>query len=209
MPALQAAREASRRMQCSNNMKQIGLAIHNYESAYRSLPPAYTVDAEGNRLHSWRTLLLPFMEQAALYQRIDFSKPWDDPVNAPFTSVDIPSFRCPSSEIPPGMTTYQIVDDPSSAFPGSNPLNFGKILDGTSNTLFAIESDKQDAVHWAEPKDQSLQSYLSTVRGSHLGGRNAAMLDGSVTFMSEQTDPRVFKAIVTVSGDEVVGLHGR
>ncbi len=63
LPAVQAAREAARRVQCSNNLKQIGLALHNYNAAYKSLPPPYTVDANGQKLHSWRTLILPFIEQ--------------------------------------------------------------------------------------------------------------------------------------------------
>ena len=203
IPAVQAASEAARRMQCSNNLKQIALALHNYNSANGSMPPAYTVDSDGNRLHSWRTLLLPYMEQSALYNQIDFSKPWDDPINVHLTSLDITVFRCPSSKIAPGMTTYQIVDDPSSAFPGSTPLKFTDIKDGLSNTLFAIESDEQDAVHWAEPKDQSMQIYMSTVRSSHSGGRNTAFMDGSVRFISEQTDSGFSKALVTAGGGEV------
>ncbi len=75
IPAVSEGHKAARRMQCSNNLKQIGLAFHNYHSAYGSLPPAYTVDADGNRLHSWRTLILPFIDQSALVQQIDLNKP--------------------------------------------------------------------------------------------------------------------------------------
>ncbi len=95
LPAVQSAREAARRMQCSNNMKQIALALHNYESVYKTLPPAFTVDANGNRLHSWRTLILPFIEQKSLYDNIDLSKPWDDPANAILQTVSIPTYACP------------------------------------------------------------------------------------------------------------------
>src|SRR5262245_30030320 len=56
------ARESARRMSCSNNLHNIAIALRNYESVYHCLPPAYTVDAEGKPLHSWRTLLLPFLE---------------------------------------------------------------------------------------------------------------------------------------------------
>ena len=59
LPAVRTSREAPRRMMCSNNLKQIAIALRNYESVYHCLPPAHTVDAEGNPLHSWRTLILP------------------------------------------------------------------------------------------------------------------------------------------------------
>lgn len=75
------SREAGRRYQCSNNLKQIGIALHNYADTYKAFPPAYTVDSAGNRLHSWRSLILPFLEQSNLHAKIDFSKAWNDPAN--------------------------------------------------------------------------------------------------------------------------------
>src|SRR5262245_21426383 len=81
MPQPRMAREAARRMQCNNHLRQIAIALQNYHDAYQCLPPAYTVDAAGKPLHSWRTLILPFMEGKAVYDKIDLSKPWDDPVN--------------------------------------------------------------------------------------------------------------------------------
>ena len=206
LPAVSSGREAARRMQCSNNIKQLALALHNYESQYRSLPPAYTVDANGNRLHSWRTLILPYMEEGATYQRIDFTKAWDDPANAFLVDLDVPGYRCPSSRIAPGMTTYQVIDDPASAFPGSDSVQFRDIHDGLSNTVFIVETDESDAVHWAQPNDQNLLVYLSALKSSHNGGRNVAMGDGSVQFLSNKIDTSVSQAIVTCKGGEIVNM---
>src|SRR4029450_11476448 len=62
---------AARRMSCQNHLKQIAIALLNYQDVYHSLPPAYTVDASGKPLHSWRTLILPYLEPRALYEKID------------------------------------------------------------------------------------------------------------------------------------------
>ncbi len=70
LPAVQAAREAARRAQCSNNMKQLGLAMHNYHDIYRAFPPAGW--ASGNYL-SWNALILPFIEQTPLHDQVNFS----------------------------------------------------------------------------------------------------------------------------------------
>ena len=206
LPAVSSAREAARRMQCSNNLKQISLALLNYESAFGSLPPAYTVDNEGNLLHSWRTLILPWLEQSPLYQQIDLNKPWDDPTNAFLLDTDLSIFRCPSSKIGKGLTTYQVIDDPSSAFPGSSSVKFSAIVDGTSNTVCVVETDELDAVHWAEPKDQNMPRFLSATKASHNRGRNAAMVDGAVRFLSNEMDSQISQGIVTISGGEIVNL---
>lgn len=212
LPAVQAAREAARRMQCSNNMKQIALALHNYESAYRSLPPAYTVDADGNRLHSWRTLILPFLEQQGLYDQIDFSKPWNHPDNLAAYENEIPCYKCPSGSLPPGLTTYVAVVDEQGIFFGPNPTGFDKITDGLANTILVAETRDRHAVHWMEPNDIDLNTYIDGMsrptvlndHHAHTAGSNVALGDGSVRFLSSSTDAAQLKSLITKDGGERV-----
>jgi len=99
LPAVQAAREAARRMQCTNNLKQIGLALHNYEGSYGVFPPAY-----GRRpAHNMLTFILPYLEQRPVYDRYCWDVDWDDPANHAATRVDIALFVCPST---PGKRSY-------------------------------------------------------------------------------------------------------
>src|SRR5690606_17767117 len=71
LPAVQSARETARRVQCANNLKQIGLAMHNYMDVNGAFPPAYLADSDGKPMHSWRVLILPYMEHRSLYDRYD------------------------------------------------------------------------------------------------------------------------------------------
>src|SRR5687768_7173176 len=135
LPAIQAAREAARRTQCTNNMKQIGLAILNYESARKHLPLAYTPNWDGrpyvgpcplgNRIqlysnkkkaHFVLTFILPYMEQQSIYDQIDFTKDWNDTstnskntTNQKATSVDIADFLCPSAPSRPSTYTTDYI----------------------------------------------------------------------------------------------------
>ncbi|MEZ6088173.1 MAG: DUF1559 domain-containing protein [Pirellulaceae bacterium] len=96
LPAVQASREAAKNALLEQSGSKSRLAMHNYHDTYKSFPPAYTVDADGQPLHSWRTLLLPFLDQKALYDQIDLSKPWNDPANAAFAATEISVFVCAS-----------------------------------------------------------------------------------------------------------------
>lgn len=209
LPAVQAAREAARRMSCQNNLKQIGLALHNYASEYKSFPPAYTVDESGQPLHSWRTLLLPYFDQAYLYDQIDLSKPWDDPVNARFNDMVVLQYSCPSSPTSnSSMTIYQIVEDPRSMMQPGQGLDLREISDGLSNTLAVVESTEADAVPWMKPQDLPLQTLLySNNRTAHPGGRNVVMADGAVIFLSSDMAPMVLEAMVTRNGGEDVSPY--
>lgn len=204
LPAVQAAREAARRMQCQNNMKQIALALHNYHDANGSFPPAYTVDQSGNRLHSWRTLILPYtVNGLQLYNQIDLDKPWDDPVNQPLASAMPSYYMCPS--VPPqlGMTTYVAVVDSQTVFEGSSAVTIAGITDGTSNTLLVIETDPANAVNWMSPQDMDLPTFLNNPTGSfHTAGCNCSMADGAVHFLSEDVDTPTKAAIATKAGGE-------
>src|SRR5262249_35014844 len=113
------AREAARRMQCSNNLKHIGLALPNYHDDYRSLPPAYIADAEGRPMHSWRVLILPYLEQKSLYDKYDFSEPWNGPNNSKLHDQIIQAFCCPSrpGKQPRTETSYVVVRGAKTAWP--------------------------------------------------------------------------------------------
>jgi len=84
MDSVFTSQEAARRMQCSSYSKGILLAFHNYSDTHGALPPLYTVDDEGKPLHSWRVLILPFLEQQDLYNQIRLDEPWDSEYNKQF-----------------------------------------------------------------------------------------------------------------------------
>lgn len=198
LPAVQAAREAARRMTCSNNMKQISLALLNYESTYKTFPPAYTVDSNGQPLHSWRTLILPYLGEQSLYNSIDLSKPWDDPVNAQANRLVVRVYKCPSMRDQSSPATcYQVINDPASIFPGPTPINMRSITDGTSNTLMVVEAAPADAVPWMKPQDIPLANLLPPSGTNHTGGYNVTMADGSVKFIASSINPPTLKSLMT------------
>lgn len=100
LPAVQAAREAARRMQCGNNLKQIGLALHNYESAYKVFPAQSSGPSPGaqfnDRRSSWFTSILPFIEQTALAEQYNWQLNWHDTGNAAAVTTELSTYRCPS-----------------------------------------------------------------------------------------------------------------
>ena len=107
LPAVQQAREAARRTQCRNNLKQIGLALHNYHDVHSTFPSGWiAVDGGAHSPHEglngagWGTMILPFIDQANLYEEFNASLAIENPANATFLGTLIPSFRCPSDPQP-------------------------------------------------------------------------------------------------------------
>jgi type II secretory pathway pseudopilin PulG len=133
LPAPRTSKEAARRMQCSNHLKQIGLALQNYHDDYGTLPPAYVADADGKPMHSWRVLILPYLGEKALYDRYNFSEPWNGPNNSKLHSEVSHVFRCPSRRFgqPNTETTYVAVTGPQTAWPGDKAVSMADLTDGT------------------------------------------------------------------------------
>ncbi len=108
LPAVQQAREAARRIQCTNHQKQLGLALHNYHDTYGKLPyNAVPQSSTGARQRgpSWLTRLLPFMEQSAAYDQFEFTGDWTmqdgpSPNAAILGQLRVPGYNCPSSPLP-------------------------------------------------------------------------------------------------------------
>lgn len=112
LPAVQAAREAARRMSCSSNARQLGLALHNYESAYKRLPPSRINLTNPIFQQSWPAMILPMIEQGPSFSRYNFSRPWFDVSNDAVTTTQIPIMMCPSAVSPrelPSSTLYAAV----------------------------------------------------------------------------------------------------
>jgi type II secretory pathway pseudopilin PulG len=205
VPAQRNAREAARRSQCKNNLKQIALALHNYHDLYEAFPPAYTVDSKGKRLHSWRTLILPWMDQDPLYKKIDLSKAWDDPANAEAFNTEIMGYRCPSTDGPPKFTRYLAISGPKCFFDGAKARKIKDITDGTSKTLMIIEVDAEHAVHWMAPTDADENLILGLDEKSklaHIGGMHVALGDGSIRFLSAKIGLDARRSMISINGAE-------
>lgn len=207
LPVTRTARPAARRSQCKNNLKQIGLALYNYHDQYHAFPPAYTVDAEGKPLHSWRTLILPFIEQKGLYDKIDLTKPWDDPANAIAFKTILEVYRCPSEQGPATHTTYLALVTPNSCLRPEESARLSDIKDGTSNTLVVTEVDSEHAVHWMAPTDADEALFLAispTSKLVHTGGVQALLADGTVRFFDVSLSADIRRALISRDGNDKV-----
>ncbi|QDS89441.1 hypothetical protein EC9_36410 [Rosistilla ulvae] len=205
LPAVQAAREAARRMSCSNNLKQLALAVHNYHDTHKKLP-SNIVDKQGKPLLSWRVALLPYLEQNELYSQFRLDEPWNSPHNLPLAERMPALFACPSGPQVPGKTAYQVPLGKGLSMLSDNPLRFRDIIDGTSNTVMFVETSPELAVDWTAPEDWTYDANdpLGGLGGHHPGGFHVAMLDGSVRFVALEIDPVLWYKLLTRGGLEVV-----
>ena len=213
LPAVQQAREAARRTQCKNNLKQMGLAIHNYEGSCRVFPPS-SISAPGRgvwnypgtgpadpniRLHSFASLILPYVEASNLYNTIDYNVSALAPANGNAASQILPFYRCPSysgkefSTDPLYVTTVgydkfairnyvaigaTTVVGLSGAIPANGVMfpqsrtGFRDITDGTSNTIMVAESREEKASVWIDGTSASVSArYMALVPPTYAGNK--------------------------------------
>ena len=205
LPAKRSAREAARRNACLSNLKQIALALENYKEAKGTYPPAYTVDEEGNRLHSWRTLILPYMEHKLLYEKIDLTKPWDHPANAEAMETVCEVFLCPSYPGEELETTYHAVIGEDCVFSGSDGRDPAEIIDEKSSTIMIVEVGSERAVHWMSPEDITAADFLKLgpeMNEIHPGIFQVVLADGHVDSITRDIDWDVVRGMLTIAGGE-------
>ncbi|HET6884217.1 MAG TPA: DUF1559 domain-containing protein [Pirellulales bacterium] len=205
LPATRSAREPGRRNTCSNNLRQIGLALLNYEAVHHALPPAHTVDARGKPLHSWRTLILPFLEREDLYRQIDHSKAWDDPANRSAFETRVHIYRCPSAACPLTHTTYLAIVAPDGCFRPTRVTKLAEITDDPDLTLMVMETSTEQAVHWMCPADATEAEILNlgAVAGlAHPGAAQAVSVSGSVFLVRAQSSPARLRALISIAGND-------
>ncbi len=206
LPAVQAAREAARRVQGSNNLKQIGLALHNFASAYQTFPATAGLDDDGQPMLSWRVAILPFIEQNELYNQFHMDEPWDSEHNIQLLELMPDTYRDPKQPTQPGYTVYQATVSEQSLLRKTEPSGFQDITDGTSNTIMAVETNAAIAVPWTAPQDYEIDEDNPGKNLFTNGIVQALFGDGSVQTLSEVIDPNILNALFTRDGGEVVEL---
>lgn len=221
LPAVPQAREAARRSQCKNNLKQLGLALHNYSDVWGSFPKSQT----GNPPMSWRVCVAPYIDSNDILNSYDQTETWDSLANEPLAKRQPPVYACPSRRMPSDhldehgrMLTDYVMATGDQTLADMDSRKPGDIADGASNTLAIVEATGLNIV-WTEPRDAQVgrEPLGINFKGKgkfdspglmsswHVGGAQAVLADGSVRFLSQDIDPAVLKALTTANGGEPVG----
>lgn len=151
LPAVQQAREAARRAQSKNQLKQLGLALHNYHDAHNTLPAGGMFDSEGRGYHGWMVSLVPYLDASPLYSRLDFNQPWDSPRNAGHLMFRHTWLQSPGENTPVGHWEFNLAHYSANAhLMAANRWMALKDIDSREQTFIAAEL-AGDFVPWACP----------------------------------------------------------
>ncbi len=208
-PAIQAAREQAKRAQSAKNLKQIGLAMHNWHNLHKAFPAVASYDADGKPLLSWRVHILPYVGGQGLYKEFHLDEPWGSQYNRKLIEQIPAIYRCPASKLKEkGRTSYVVAVGEETVFPGCEGIPIKEIKDGPSRTIMAVEVDDEHAVIWTKPQDLPFdpENPAKGLGGVLQGGFNALFCDGSVRFIADTVDPKVLRALFTRAGAEPVPL---
>lgn len=229
LPAVQQARTAARRSSSKNNLKQIGLALHNYHDVHAQLPQGTVAneDLKPEKRLSWFASILPFLDQSPLHNQIDFEKGWESDENKELMKTALfmlQNPQTPAGDSEFGTTHYvgiagvgkdapmlKIGHKRAGVFGYDRELRFRDVRDGLSNTVAVSEASK-DFGPWgsggkATIRGLSKKPYINGPDGigsSFPGGCNMLMLDGSVRFINENIDATVMESLSTIAGGEVI-----
>ncbi|MDA0832098.1 MAG: DUF1559 domain-containing protein [Planctomycetota bacterium] len=213
-PAVSSAREPARTTQCRNNLKQISLALNQYHDLNGSFPPAYIADDNGKPMHSWRVLLLPYLDEKNRYDQYHFDEPWDSANNQKLAKRTPGAYACLSTI--QGMaddveTSYLAVTGPKTMWSGDKAVTLNDITDGLAKTIMLIELP-QRAVNWIEPRDISVDE--AVVLLSSLGAQdherqffNGHVMScdngpGQIRTIPEGLPAEAWSALFTINADD-------
>ena len=194
---------------------------NNYHQEFGSFPPPFTRSPGGKRLHSWRTLILPYLDQQSLYDSLRLNEPWNSPHNcdiaARFGDKARWVYQCPihpkSGSDGWTDTCYVAIVGARSIWQFDEPLSYHDVVDGTSNTVSVIEIANSE-IHWMEPYDREILQMFPKIRfvrgqstssyhgsdgwGAPTGGSFIGKADGAVRFLPETLPDDLLKQLVTV-----------
>ncbi len=218
-PAVQSARDSSKRFQSGNNLKEIVKAFYRFHEKHGRFPALYSTDASGKPLLSWRVHLLPYLENEELYRRFRLDDPWDSEHNRALLSEMPTVYRCPETADDLYVTNYLAISSESSIlippaqamFGATTPLGISKkqVTDGTSNTIAIVEVSDGRACEWTRPQDFLVVADMPLNGLGHARDPKVfltAFGDGSTRFLSRDLNLKTFLGLTTRNGGEPVDL---
>ncbi len=207
-----ATPETANKSNPRQSLKVIALAMYNYEAVHKTFPPAFSADANGKPLLSWRVLILPYMLNCDdLYKQFHLDEPWDSEHNKTLIARMPPVFQNPDSRLASeGKTTFLTFRGEKTVYPGGKALGFGSVTDGASLTLMTIEVPDSRAVVWTKPDDLELDRVNSAEGLGALrpAGFYVGFVDGSVTFLKASIPLTALIALSSRNGGESVSTGG-
>lgn len=209
LPALKAPRSRGRHP-CLHHIRSLSLAIVNYEVENGRYPPAYILDASGRPAHSWRILILPFLEDPIakeLYDKYRFDEPWNGPNNRRLAKEMPEVFRCPDEVADqPWHTSYVAIVGTDTIWSPGRGRHIRDIKDGTSKTLLLIEQP-MSGIHWMEPRDLILED-LAILSPEGLRNHSGSVIIGSFadghTQALSSIGPERLRRLATIAGGEEI-----
>ena len=207
LPAVQKVREAAQRTSSINNLKEIALAMANYEATFGAFPAAAICDKKtGKPLLSWRVAILQYIEEEALYKQFKLDEPWDSEHNLKLAKNMPKVYFHPKANKPgDNKTHYRLFFGKGAAFELNKGFSMGAIanMDGLSNTLMVVEAE--DPVVWTNPNDLAFDPTKALPKMLSIDGKfSAAYCDGSVRSFKVPIDPEIFKLLIQKNDGKLI-----
>lgn len=195
---------AANRNLATNNLRQIGLALHNYHDTYGTFPPAVVNDENGQPLYSGRVLLLPFLEQNGLFQGFDKTKAWDSPENDAVSQATVLAFQDPANTTGSrSRADFVFVTGPGTTFDGGKAARFADVHDGLSQTIGVVQTNSGPD-SWAAPGEWDASSGAFPTGSQPNRGVLVLFLDGSVQSLQPQYASQNLQALVGIKDGQVL-----
>lgn len=200
------ARTAARQSQQQNNMKQVMLALHNYHDTRGHFPPAVIYEPGSNTPRSWRVEILPYLEQAPLYEKYNKNEPWDSEGNQKILAQMPALYRHASQPNDSSTTAITAAYGLGLIFQekATAGTKIQEILDGTSNTIAIVEAKTE--IPWTKPEEVVIDLTMDKLPDFGFDPERfaAGFADGSVRMIPKTTDVATLKKLFTKAGGEVV-----
>jgi hypothetical protein len=187
--------EENARGNATNNLRQIGLAMHNYHDVNNGFPAAAICDKKGKPLLSWRVAILPYIEQDQLYKQFKLDEPWDSEHNKKLIEKMPKTYALPGAKAD-GKTHYRVFTGNGAGFDVVQATRIQDITDGTSNTLMIVET--ADPTAWSKPDDIEYDEKLDVEKQLRFvdGKTTVALFDGSVRFLKKGLNTKTWHLLV-------------